>query len=136
MAAYHDAMTRLFRGAILAAMMAVAACRAPSPAADLTVHWQLVPAAPVVGREVGADVTVQLPNGNPVVGARLRLEGHMSHPGMAPVIVPMTDRGGGRYRAAVTLTMSGEWVMFVSGTLADGRAVRQRVADVVASAAE
>jgi hypothetical protein len=128
-------MTRLFPGAVLAvAMMLVTACRPSSPAADLTVHWQLVPAAPVVGREVAADVTIQLPNGRPVLGARLNLEGHMSHPGMAPVIVPMTHAGEGRYRAAVTLTMSGDWAMFVSGELADGQAVRQRVADVVAGA--
>lgn len=128
-------MTRPFPGVVLAiAMMFATACRPSSPAADLTVQWQLVPAAPVVGRELAADVTIHLPNGRPVLGARLNLEGHMSHPGMAPVIVPMTHAGEGRYRAAVTLTMSGDWAMFVSGELADGQAVRQRVADVVAGA--
>jgi hypothetical protein len=128
-------MTRLFPGAVLAvAMMLVTACRPSSPAADLTVQWQLTPAAPVVGREVAADVTIQLPSGRPVLGARLNLEGHMSHPGMAPVIAPMTHVGEGRYRAVITLTMSGDWAMFVSGELADGQAVRQRVADVVAGA--
>jgi hypothetical protein len=128
-------MTRLLSGGVLfAAIVCAAACRPSTPADELTVHWQMVPAAPVVGREVAADVTIQLPNGRPVVAARLNLEGHMSHPGMAPVIAPLTHQGDGRYRAAVTLTMSGGWAMFVSGELADGRAVRQRVADVAVAA--
>jgi hypothetical protein len=128
-------MMRLFTGgALVVAMVLATACRPSSPAEELTVHWQLQPAAPVVGRAAAADVTIELPNGRPALAARLTLEGHMSHPGMAPVITPLTDAGDGRYRAAVTLTMSGAWVMFVSGELADGQAVRQRVADVVVAA--
>jgi hypothetical protein len=127
-------MTRLLTGGALVAAMVFAACRPSAPADELTVRWQLQPAAPIVGREAAADVTIELPNGRPVLAARLTLEGHMSHPGMAPVVVPLTDAGGGRYRAAVTLTMSGAWVMLVSGELADGQAVRQRVADVVVAA--
>lgn len=127
-------MTRLLTGGALVAAMVFAACRPSAPADELTVRWQLQPAAPIVGREAAADVTIELSNGRPVLAARLTLEGHMSHPGMAPVVVPLTDAGGGRYRAAVTLTMSGAWVMLVSGELADGQAVRQRVADVVVAA--
>jgi hypothetical protein len=132
-------MTRLLPGvAAILVMMTTAACgqaTAP-PAPDLTVHWQLVPAAPVVGRELVADVTLRRPDGSHVVAARLNLEGHMTHPGMAPVIAPLTETGSGRYRATLTLTMAGEWVMLVRGELSDGQRVQQRVADVVAAAAE
>lgn len=132
-------MTRLLLGAAaILVMMTTAACgrTSPPPVPDLTVQWHLVPPAPVVGREIVADVTLQRDDGTPVLGARLNLEGHMTHPGMAPVITPLTEAGGGRYRARLTLTMGGEWVMFVRGELSDGRGVQQRVADVVASAAE
>jgi hypothetical protein len=44
----------------------------------------------------------------------------MSHPGMAPVVAPMIDRGNGRYEAQLPLTMTGEWSLVVSGTLPDG----------------
>ncbi len=60
----------------------------------------------------------------------------MTHPGMAPVITPLTEADAGRYRARLTLTMGGSWVMVVRGQLSDGRAVHQRVADVIAAAAE
>lgn len=132
-------MTRLVLGAAaILTMMTTAACgQAPAPPApDLTVRWQVVPAAPVVGRDAEADVTLQRPDGSPLLAARLNLEGHMTHPGMAPVITPLTEVGEGRYRARLTLTMAGEWVVFVRGELSDGQRVQQRVADVLASAAE
>lgn len=132
-------MTRLLSGAVLIiAMMTASACgRAEAPSgSDLTVHLQLVPAAPVVGREIVAQVTLQRRDGAPVPGARINLEGHMTHPGMAPVITPLTEASGGRYLARLTLTMAGEWVMLVRGELSDGQRVQQRAADVVASAAE
>jgi hypothetical protein len=58
-----------------------------------------------------------------VTGARLRIEGHMAHPGMAPVVTDMTEREAGRYEAEVPLTMAGEWTLVVSGTLAGGARV-------------
>jgi len=138
MAAYHEAMTRLATCILLIGLATIAmACGRTGPASNaLEVTWQIAPAVPVVGRESAADVTLRLSNGDAVVGARLNLEGHMSHPGMAPVIARLTEAGGGKYHARLTLTMGGDWAMFIDGQLADGRVVRQRVADVAASAAE
>lgn len=137
-AAYHEVMTRSVTCALLIilTMVSMACGRASSDASDLDVTWQIEPAAPAAGRESAADVTLRSSNGNPVLGARVNLEGHMSHPGMAPVIVPLTEAGDGRYHARLTLTMGGDWVMFVAGQLADGRVVRRRVADLAASPAE
>jgi hypothetical protein len=58
-----------------------------------------------------------------VSGARLRVEGHMAHPGMAPAVTDMTEAAAGRYEARLPLTMGGEWTLVVSGTLADGQRV-------------
>jgi hypothetical protein len=138
MAAYHEAMTRFVTCALAIGLATtVMACGRTGPESNaLDVTWQIAPAAPVVGRESAADVTLRLSNGGAVVGARLNLEGHMSHPGMAPVIARLAEAGDGRYHTRLTLTMAGDWVMFIDGQLADGRVVRQRVAEVAASPAE
>lgn len=131
-------MTRLVAGAALALATALAAsCHPPASVVDdLDVSWQLKPEAPAVGQTALADVTIRLPDGSPVAGARLDLEGHMAHPGMAPLVIPLSDAGAGHYRANITLTMSGDWVMFVNGRLEDGRQLRRRVASVTAGLVE
>jgi hypothetical protein len=60
-------------------------------------------------------------------GARLRVEGHMAHPGMAPVLAEARDLGRGRYQADLTFTMAGDWFLIVSGALPDGRRVEHRI---------
>jgi hypothetical protein len=59
----------------------------------------------------------------PVTGARLRVHAFMSHPGMAPLSAPVEEQGSGRYRARVTFTMAGDWVLRLQGTRADGRGI-------------
>ena len=59
----------------------------------------------------------------PASGAKLRLEAHMSHPGMTPVVADAVDRGRGAYEAQLQFTMVGDWVIVASGTLADGRRI-------------
>jgi hypothetical protein len=85
---------------------------------------QLTPPTPAVGSAVSVDVRVEPPGGDAHwPGATLELEAHMSHPGMAPIVTRLTERGGA-YHAELTFTMAGEWTLFVSGTLPDGRRVR------------
>jgi hypothetical protein len=71
-------------------------------------------------------ITVELRDpaiGRPIRGARLTLEAHMSHPGMAPVVSTLTEAPEGQYNARVPLTMRGEWHLVTSGSLADGQRV-------------
>lgn len=103
-----------------------AACHRPAPAADLTLDWTLAPSPPVVGPAV---LTLRCVDGDgrPVRGATLRVEGHMSHPGMAPVLATATERDEGTYEAELELTMRGDWILLVSGSLPNGETLDRRI---------
>jgi len=92
-------------------------------------RWELEPAPPVVGA-----VTVRLSlvgqDDRGVPGATLRLEGHMSHPGMAPVVTDAHDKGDGAYEANLRFTMAGDWVLVATGTLPGGQRITKQI-DVV-----
>jgi hypothetical protein len=103
-----------------------AACRPHPASADVRIESTVVPAPPAVG---AATLTLRLldRSGKPIRGAKLEVEAHMSHPGMAPVVVQVTERSAGLYEAPLQFTMPGDWIVLVSGSLAGGEAVRHRI---------
>jgi hypothetical protein len=96
----------------------VAGCSRTSGTA--TVTWHVEPRQPVTGTAAVFRLSLRNEHGQPVRGASLRLDAHMPHPGMAPVSGEVVDRGDGQYEARVRLTMEGNWVVVVTGTLPDG----------------
>ncbi len=86
----------------------------------------MMPLAPVVDEEAHAEITLRNRTGQPVRGATLRVEAHMSHPGMAPVIEGAREESDGVYTVRLRLTMAGEWILFVRGTRADNRPIDHR----------
>jgi hypothetical protein len=114
----------------MAVCIAAAACgRAPAPRADVTVEWNLTPLEPDVDRDIVARVIVFDPSSRPVGGATLQIEAHMSHPGMAPVIAPVSEHSNGVYAATLRLTMAGRWILFVNGHLSDGRTISKKLGE-------
>jgi hypothetical protein len=93
-----------------------AACRGEAEDVDLAFQLQITPARPIVQQETSLELSVTDRAGQPVSGANLQIEAHMDHPGMAPMIAPAAERGGGLYAARMFFTMAGEWVVFASGT--------------------
>ena len=103
--------------AVLIACSLASCGRAGRP---VTVSWSITPTPPMVGVDTLVDLRLHDAEGKPVSRAMLRLEAHMSHPGMTPVTADVIERSGGAYEARVRLPMAGDWRFVVAGTLADG----------------
>ena len=97
------------------------ACDRPAPAADnVTVEWTMTPRPPVAGEATLVELTLRDASRRPVRGAKLQVEGHMSHPGMAPLTATAVERGDGVYEIRLRFTMRGDWILLVTGELPDG----------------
>jgi hypothetical protein len=112
---------------LLAGLCWIGACAAAPDARDIDLTWRTTPTLPVVGATTTAEIVLRDGARQPVSGARLDVEGHMSHPGMAPVIGTAREREAGVYQIEFQLPMAGDWIVLVRGTLADGRTLSHRV---------
>jgi hypothetical protein len=92
----------------------------------VTVTWSLTPATGGVGPAT-LTVTLRDPSGSPVKGARVHLEGQMSHAGMAPVLADASEREPGVYEIPFAFTMQGDWALLVSIVLPDGARLERRI---------
>ncbi|MBO0721925.1 MAG: FixH family protein [Blastocatellia bacterium] len=120
-------MSYLRRGRLLACLVlaggiiALAGCRKTAPSGPDIVMWHdIAPSPPKVG---AATITVGLTDtaGKPIVGARINLEGNMTHPGMRPVFGEAGEIGAGRYQAPLRFTMGGDWIILVRINLLNGQ---------------
>ena len=109
-----------------AACAAVTGCRSTTADPAVNIAVNIAPRPPRVG---AATVTVRIadPAAKPLTGARISIEGDMSHPGMEPVFAKASEAEPGSYVAHLQLTMPGDWVILVQGTLADGRKIDRQV---------
>lgn len=113
------ALTGCLRNGLLAACcLLIASCG--RNAAGVTVAWTIEPTPPVAASDIVVRLRLSDSDG-PVRGAQLRLDAHMTHPGMRPVEAVVTEERDGNYRSRLRLTMAGDWLFVVTGTLADGR---------------
>ncbi len=112
---------------LLAAALANGGCRHESrtaPPLDLT--WTLRPQPPVVGAST-LTVTLRDAFRAPVTGATVRLEAHMTHPGMAPALANGTERSPGVYELPFLFEMQGDWMLLVSVVTPTGTRVERRI---------
>ena len=96
-----------------------------TPQDGFTISMSAQPATPVVG-DGALLVTLHDPDGKPVTGARLQIEGNMSHAGMQPSFGKVTAEEAGQYIVAIPWTMGGDWTVDIKATLADGRVIARR----------
>lgn len=101
-------------------------CRGGEDAGDpeLVIDLAISPTPPGVG-PARLIITLEDTSGTPLDGARIVVEGNMSHAGMVPVLdTASADMGGRYYVPAFDFTMAGDWVLTVEAMLPDGRASR------------
>ena len=111
---------------LLAASLLCSACGSAEPIEQQPdVAWTLSPPTSIVGPAI-LNIHINGRSG-PVIGAIVKLEGHMSHAGMAPVLATATESAPGVYEVPFTFTMAGDWVLLVSGVLPDGSRVERRI---------
>jgi len=111
----------------LAACLAATACRPAAEAApEIALRWTVEPKPAAVGLTTVCLTLTDTTTGQPVSGASVRLEGDMSHPGMAPVFSHAREVRAGRYEAPLELTMAGDWLLLIEATLRDGRTLRRQ----------
>lgn len=63
----------------------------------------------------------------PISGARVSLEGDMTHAGMAPVFGNAQEVAPGRYQGQLTMNMGGDWVVLMHITLPDGHNLEEQM---------
>ena len=97
------------------------------PSDSVSIAWTLDPSPPLAGAPLVVRLTLRDRVQKPITGARLRLEGLMSHPGMAPVTAMVNERGNGDYEAPLQFTMAGDWVLIVTGELPGGGLIKKQI---------
>ena len=91
----------------------------------LTVEHEIAPQPVRVGTAT-ITFTATDSSSRPVTGAQITVEADMSHAGMAPVFAHATEIAPGRYRSQLLLSMAGDWVILLHGTLPDGEKLEQQ----------
>jgi hypothetical protein len=107
-------------------LLVLAGCRPPSdPSPEVSLRWTAQPEPPTTGLlTLSLDLSERR---QPVQGAEVRVEGTMTHPGMAPVSATAAETSPGRYVGRMDLSMAGDWVFLVDARLRDGRTLHRRI---------
>jgi hypothetical protein len=96
--------------------------RSPSISVDLDISPQPTRVGP-------ATITLRLTDiaRKPVTGARITIEGDMSHPGLSPVFGQAEELEAGCYQSHIGFAMAGDWVLLFHITLSDGHTLDRQV---------
>ena len=111
---------------VLLILLLAFACQKTAKPPDITLQYEIAPQPPRVGAAT-IDLKLTNKNGAAVGGARVDLEGNMSHAGMAPVSVEAKEIETGKYRGTLQLTMAGDWIVLVHITLPDGQKLQRQI---------
>jgi hypothetical protein len=106
-------------------LLAAGCASTTSDAPSIRVTHEVKPDPPMVGLATVA-LALEESGGRAISGAKVALEGNMSHPGMTPVFAEAREVTPGRYEAPLDLTMAGDWIVTATITLADGRRIGEQ----------
>jgi len=110
---------------LLLVLLFVLACHRSAQKPAITFKYNVAPQPVRVGTTT-IDIALTDRSGQPVSGARVELEGNMSHPGMSPVTGVAREIQSGKYRGTLQFTMAGDWIVLVNATLSDGERLQNQ----------
>jgi len=116
---------RLASSAVFMVGILLSGCRGSGSDGDSFLQMDLAisPTPPGVG-PARLMITLHDTAGTPVSGARIQVEGNMSHAGMVPVVDTANMSEPGHYLVrSFPFNMAGDWILTVDVTLPDGRTV-------------
>jgi YtkA-like len=100
-------------------------CSKPNQqSSDVNFKYESQPNPPHVGSNTFV-VKLTEKNDLPLSGARVSLEGDMSHAGMSPISSELKEVGAGMYRGDLNLGMRGDWILEFHIVLADGHKIER-----------
>lgn len=114
----------------LSCSLFLAGCGKPAVKATgqpLSIDYEISPQPPRVGL---ATITLKISDsaGKPTTGASVKMEGNMTHAGMAPSFGTARETAPGRYLGPLDLSMGGDWIILVHLTLPGGEKVEKQFA--------
>jgi hypothetical protein len=112
---------------VAAPVIVSAGCRRPSSTQGGISIIESITPQPVRAQTETISFRLTNESHQPVAGARVQVEGDMSHPGMAPVFTDALETAPGDYRAPLNFTMGGDWVVLFHITLNDGRKIERQM---------
>ena len=102
------------------------ACQKTAKPPDIAIQYEIAPQPPRAGTTT-IDLKLTDKNGAAVGGARVDLEGNMSHAGMPPVSSEAKEIETGKYRGTLQLSMAGDWIVLVHIKLPDGQTLERQI---------
>lgn len=116
----------VFPGLALIGALLLTGCQEPGePSPPVVIEHEITPQSPRVGVSAIA-LKLTDASGNPITGARINLEGTMTHPGMRPVFSEARETGPGRYQSSLEFTMAGDWIVLLHITLPNGQKLERQ----------
>ena len=112
---------------LLVFLVQFACTNSPRSSSTIRIETEITPQPVRVGSAT-FKFTMSDAEGKPVSGARVRLEGNMTHPGMKPEFADAKELAPGQYEAALEFTMAGDWIIMLHATLQSGEKLERQVA--------
>jgi hypothetical protein len=117
---------RILLGITCAATLLIAGCSKSVEPPFVAIEQDVSPTPAQVGP---ATVTLKLADAaaQPITGARIAVEGEMSHAGMSPRFAEAKELGQGRYQAQIRFEMAGDWIILLHVTLPGGKKLERQI---------
>ena len=105
---------------VFANLQANGCSKSSSSANDVVLTCESDPKPPRVGKN-DFIITLTGSGGQHIAGARVQIEGDMSHVGMSPIFGETREVAAGVYRGTLDLNMRGDWTVLVHVILMGGQ---------------